>query len=283
MTQKRKGYIAALLFILPSFVGIVIFYIIPYIICFVQSLFSGGSFVGLGNYIDIFKNKTFMVAITNTAVFTIIAIPLLMIISFILASFLNSFKRISSFFRSALLVPVVIPVASLICVWKVLFEDKGAINGLLSFWGHNAVEFFNSWISMAILILIYIWKYCGFCVVLFTAALANIPSSYIESARLDGASPIKIIIKVKIPIITPTIFFVFLMELIYSFKIYREAFSLFGEYPNKNVYLIQNFVNNNYNNLNFPRLSAGSIILSVFIIGVLFAFFIWERKRSYLE
>ncbi len=283
MTQKRKSYIAAFLFIFPSFLGISIFYIIPYIICFVQSLFSGGKFAGIINYIDLFRNITFLVALKNTAVFTVIAIPLLMLISFLIALFLNSFKKISSFFRSALLIPVIIPVASLISVWMVIFEDNGAINGLLNFFGFSTVEFFNSWISMGILILIYTWKYCGFCVVLFTAGLANIPNSYIESAKLDGANTLKIVTKIKIPMITPTIFFVFLMELIFSFKIYREAFALFGEYPNKNVYLIQNFVNNNYYNLNFARLSAASIILSVFIIGIIFVFFMWERKRNYLE
>lgn len=71
------------------------------------------------------------------------------------------------------------------------------------------------------------------------------------------------------------------MELIYSFKIFREVFALFGDYPNTNVYFLQNFINNNYYNLNYPRLSAASIVLSLFIIIVLFIFFCFERKHSY--
>ena len=73
------------------------------------------------------------------------------------------------------------------------------------------------------------------------------------------------------------------MELIYSFKIFREIFALFGDYPNSNVYFLQNFINNNYYNLNYPRLSSASIILSVFMIIMLLAFFVFERKHSFVE
>ena len=283
MKRKRKEHLIAFLFILPSFAGIVVFYIVPYIICFVKSLYIGNTFVGIENYIQLFKNNTFLLALKNTAIFTVVAIPLLMVISFLIALFLNSFKKISSFFRSALLIPVVVPIASLICVWQVIFDDYGAINGLLSSLGLNTVEFFNSGFSMVMIIFIYVWKYCGFCVILFTAGLANVPQSLYESARLDGASSFQIVTRITIPMITPTTFFVFLMELIYSFKIFREVFALFGNYPNANVYFLQNFINNNYYNLNYPRLSSASIILSVFMIIVLLAFFIFERRHSFAE
>ncbi len=272
-----------MLFILPSLAGITVFYIVPYIICFVKSLYVGNTFVSIQNYIQLFQNNTFLLALKNTAVFTVAAIPLLMVISFLIALFLNSFKKISSFFRSALLIPVVVPVASLICVWQVIFDDYGAVNGLLNSLGFNTVEFFNSEFSMVMIIFIYVWKYCGFCVILFTAGLANVPQSLYESARLDGANSFKLVTKVTIPMITPTTFFVFLMELIYSFKIFREVFALFGDYPNTNVYFLQNFINNNYYNLNYPRLSSASIILSAFMIIVLLAFFIFERKHSFAE
>ena len=172
------------------------------------------------------------------------------------------------------------PVASLICVWQLLFDDYGVFNGLLDRFGISAVEFFSSEYSMVMIILIYVWKYCGFCVVLFTAGLANVPQSLYEGAKLDGANSFKLVIKITLPMITPTTFFVFLMEIIYSFKIFREVFALFGDYPNKNVYFLQNFINNNYYNLNYPRLSSASVILSVFIILLLLVFFIFERKNT---
>lgn len=282
MTKNRKSSLTAFLFILPSLLGIAVFYVVPYIICFVKSLFIDDEFVGLDNYTQLFRNGTFLLALKNTGIFTITAIPLLMIISFLIALFLNSFKKISSFFRSAILIPVVVPVASLICVWQLVFDDYGAINGLLNAIGISSVEFFGSGFSMVMIVFIYVWKYCGFCVVLFTAGLANVPQSLYESARLDGASSLRIVRDVTIPMITPTIFFVFLMEIIYSFKIFREVFALFGNYPDENVYFLQNFINNNYYNMNYSRLSAASIVLSLFIIVIMLLFFIFERKRNYI-
>lgn len=283
MTRKLKNYVIAYLFILPSLLGIAVFYVVPYLICIVKSLFIGNSFVGITNYIELFKNNTFLLALKNTGIFTAVAIPLLMVISFLFALFLNSFKKISSFFRSSLLIPVVVPVASLICVWQVIFDDYGAVNAFLNYLGIDTVRFFNSEFSMVMIILIYVWKYCGFCVILFTAGLANVPTSLYESARLDGANAFQIVRKITIPMITPTTFFVFLMEIIYSFKIFREVFALFGNYPDENVYFLQNFINNNYYNLDYSRLSSASVILSLFIIAILLIFFIFEKKRNYSE
>lgn len=268
------------MFILPSLAGIAVFYVVPYIICFVKSLYIGDSFVGLQNYKELFANNSFLLALKNTAVFTLTAIPLLMVISFLIALFFNSFKKISSFFRSSLLIPVVVPVAALISVWLVLFEDFGAVNFVLTKLGAEPVEFFSSHFSMVMIILIYVWKYTGFCVVLFTAGLAQVPDNLYESARLDGANTFALVTKITVPMITPTAFFVFLMEIIYSFKIFREVFALFGDYPEESVYFLQNFINNNYYNMNYPRLSAASIVLSLFIISLLFVFFTLERRHS---
>jgi multiple sugar transport system permease protein len=283
MKTKNKEKFIALIFILPSLAGITVFYLVPYIICFIKSMFIGNTFVGITNYIQLFQNNTFLLALKNTGIFTVVAIPLLMVISFLIALFLNSFKKISSFFRSAFLIPVVVPIASLICVWQVIFDDYGAVNGFLNSVGLDTLQFFNSEFSMVMVIIIYVWKYCGFCVILFTAGLANVPQSLYESAKLDGANSFQLITKITIPMITPTTFFVFLMEIIYSFKIFREVFALFGDYPNENVYFLQNFINNNYYNLNYPRLSSASIILSLFIIAVLLIFFTFERKHNFAE
>lgn len=280
MKRKTRESVAALLFILPSLLGIIVFYVVPYVMSLWRSFFVGDSFAGLTNYLDLFTSYTFLLALRNTAVFTLTGVPLLMVLSFLIALFLNSFERVAAFFRSALLIPVVIPVASLISVWQVLFEDYGAVNGLLNSLGFEGVEFFNSGFSMVMIVLIYVWKHCGFCVILFSAGIASVPKSCIESARLDGAAKGKIVTRIIIPSITPTTFFVLLMSLIYSFKIYREVFALFGDYPNENVYFLQNFVNNNYYNLNYPRLSAASVVLSVFIIAVLIAAFKLSKKRE---
>lgn len=283
MKFEKKQVVWAYIFLLPSLIGIAVFYVIPYIMCIYSSFVSKGSFAGLDNYIKLFQNKAFLYALRNTVIFTAVAIPLLMIISFLIAKFLTSFKKISAFFRSAYLMPIVIPAASLIYVWQLLFDDYGFVNNILSSLGIDTVQFFSSGFSMVMIIIIYIWKNCGFCVILFTAGLANLPKSVHESAYLEGAGGFKTTIKITLPLITPTTFFVFLMAVINSFRMFRESFSLFGTYPNENIYFLQNFINNNYNNFNYPQLSSSAIVMSLIFIGLMLIFFLYERKSDYLE
>ena len=283
MKFEKKQVVWAYIFLLPSLIGIAVFYVIPYIMCVYSSFVSKGSFAGLDNYIKLFQNKAFLYALRNTVIFTAVAIPLLMIISFLIAKFLASFKKISAFFRSAYLMPIVIPAASLIYVWQLLFDDYGFVNNILSSLGIDTVQFFSSGFSMVMIIIIYIWKNCGFCVILFTAGLANLPRSVHESAYLEGAGGFKTTIKITLPLITPTTFFVFLMAVINSFRMFRESFSLFGTYPNENIYFLQNFINNNYNNFNYPQLSSSAIVMSLIFIGLMLIFFLYERKSDYLE
>ena len=283
MKFEKKQVVWAYIFLLPSLIGIAVFYVIPYIMCVYSSIVSKGSFAGLDNYINLFQNKAFLYALRNTVIFTAVAIPLLMIISFLIAKFLTTFKKISAFFRSAYLMPIVIPAASLIYVWQLLFDDYGVVNNILSSLGIDTVQFFSSGFSMVMIIIIYIWKNCGFCVILFTAGLANLPKSVHESAYLEGASGFKTTIKITLPLITPTTFFVFLMAVINSFRMFRESFSLFGTYPNENIYFLQNFINNNYNNFNYPQLASSAIVMSLIFIGLMLIFFLYERKSDYLE
>ena len=283
MKFEKKQVVWAYIFLLPSLIGIAVFYVIPYIMCIYSSFVSKGSFAGLDNYINLFQNKAFLYALRNTVIFTAVAIPLLMIISFLIAKFLTSFKKISAFFRSAYLMPIVIPAASLIYVWQLLFDDYGIVNNILSSLGIDTVQFFSSGFSMVMIIIIYIWKNCGFCVILFTAGLANLPKSVHESAYLEGAGGFKTTIKITLPLITPTTFFVFLMAVINSFRMFRESFSLFGTYPNENIYFLQNFINNNYNNFNYPQLASSAIVMSLIFIGLMLIFFLYERKSDYLE
>ncbi|MGN1131635.1 MAG: carbohydrate ABC transporter permease [Ruminococcus sp.] len=283
MKFEKKQVVWAYIFLLPSLIGIAVFYVIPYLMCIYSSFVSNGSFAGLDNYIKLFQNKAFLYALRNTVIFTAVAIPLLMIISFLIAKFLASFKKISAFFRSAYLMPIVIPAASLIYVWQILFDDYGVVNNILSSLGIDTVQFFSSGFSMVMIIIIYIWKNCGFCVILFTAGLANLPKSVHESAYLEGASGFRTTIKITLPLITPTTFFVFLMAVINSFRMFRESFSLFGTYPNENIYFLQNFINNNYNNFNYPQLASSAIVMSLIFIGLMLIFFLYERKSDYLE
>lgn len=111
--------------------------------------------------------------------------------------------------------------------------------------------------------------------------MSNIPGNYVDAARMDGAGKWKIFYKIVLPLLRPTTFFALLISIINSFKIFREVYLLTGQYPDTKVYFIQHFMNNNFYNLNYPKLSSASVILSVLIVFVVLIIFLRERGGNY--
>ena len=193
---------------------------------------------------------------------------------------MSTFDKHTGFFSSLFLSPLIVPIASVVYVWQIFFTDYGVINSLLQKIGLQPVAFFKGPWSMALVIFIFVWKNCAYNIILFSAGLRKIPKEVREPARLDGANPFQVLTKITLPLLSPTTFFVLLMTIISSFKIYREVYMLYGVYPDEHVYMIQHFMNNNFNNLNYPRLSTASIVLSIFVIAFMLVFFLAERRSS---
>ena len=277
--KTRRAWTGAA-FAAPATLGAAVFYLVPYLISVFYSLTVRGKFVGLQNFFSLFSSDTFLLSMKNTAVFSAFAIPLSVVIPFFIALFLASFDKYTDFFSSLFLSPLIVPIASVVYVWKIIFSDFGIINGILNRFGLGTVHFFKGGWAMAVVILIFVWKNCAYNIILFSAGIRKIPKEALESARLDGASNMQVITRIVIPLLTPTTFFVVLLTVISSFKIYREIYLLFGQYPDESVYMIQHFMNNNFQNLNYPRLSSASIVLSVFIIAAMLVFFRLEKRSA---
>lgn len=280
MKQKTKQAWTGILFALPAFIGILIFYLIPYGISLFYGFTMQNRFVGFDNFTVLMKSDVFWLSMKNTAIFSLIAIPLAIIIPFLIALFLSTFDKHTSFFSSLFLSPLIVPITSVAYVWQIFFTDYGVVNDLFRKLGIETVQFFKGGWAMAIVILIFVWKNCAYNIILFSAGLRKIPKDIREFARLDGASGMQIITRIVIPLLRPTTFFVFLLTVISSFKIFREIYLLYGMYPDEHVYMIQHFMNNNFNNLNYPRLGAASIVLSIVIIAIMLVFFLIERRSS---
>ena len=280
MKLKTKQAWTGILFSLPALLGILLFYLIPYIISIYYGFTVQNRFVGFANFAELMKSDTFWLAMKNTAVFSIFAIPLAVVIPFLIALFLSTFDKHTSFFSSLFLSPLIVPIASVIYVWQIFFTDYGVVNGILEKLGIEPVQFFKGGWAMALVILIFVWKNCAYNIILFSAGLRKIPKDVREFARLDGANHFQVITRIVVPLLRPTTFFVILLTVISSFKIFREVYLLYGMYPDENVYMIQHFMNNNFNNLNYPRLSTASIILSIVIIAVMLLLFLYEKKGA---
>ncbi len=285
--RKTRKTITALLFVLPCLLGAFVLDVIPMPISFVYSFTQGVgqlTFVGLDNYIQLLsQNGAFLLSLKNTALFSIMGIPLLIIISLFLANLLNTGVSKMTFFRSAMLYPMIIPGASVVMVWQLFLNDDGIINGYLNKFGIEPISFLNSSWSIYVIVVIFIWKNLGYNVILFMTGLNAIPPEYREAAQLDGASKFRTFIQITLPLLKPTTFFVLLMSIINSLKIFREIYQMSGGYPNDNIYFVQHFMNNNFENLNYSRLCTAAVILSLIFSVIMFFVFRLEKKSTEID
>jgi multiple sugar transport system permease protein len=128
----------------------------------------------------------------------------------------------------------------------------------------------NSPSAFASLVALYIWKNCGYNIVLFLAALNSVPRECREAAEIDGAGGRERLFGVTLPMIAPHSFFVLVISVANSFKAFREAYMLYGSYPNRSIYMLQHFMNNNFENLNYIRLSVAAIMVFLVIFALVF-------------
>ncbi len=256
-----------LLFMLPSLLGTLIFIFIPFLDVIFKSFFNGvsGEFVAFKNYINIFTNKAFRLASFNTFKFIIICIPLLVAISLLVAILLDNMTFKQEFFKTTFLIPMAIPVASVVLLWTVTFNDKGTINGFLNRYGINGVDWLNSDFAFWVLVFTYIWRNLGYNIVLWLAGLSNISKSLYEAGSVDGANKKQLFIFITLPNLIPTIFTVSVLSLLNSFKVFREAYLVAGEYPHNSMYMLQHNFNNWFMSLDIDKLSAGATILSIIV------------------
>ena len=222
-------------YLLPSLAGVLLFFFLPLLMLLKTSFQkspTNSDFVGFANYGRVITNSAFVNASKNTLTFALISVPLAIVLSLLVALLLNSGMPGKSIFRSILLNPMMVPVASIVLIWQVFFSYNGVINGwFASLFGMNKIDWLKSSYAQIVIFLMFIWKNLGYNMVLFLAALNNIPTEVIESAKMDGAGPVKRFFSIKMHYLSSTIFFVGIMSLINSFKIFREVYLLTGDYP----------------------------------------------------
>lgn len=283
-TGKKYNNKMALFFLAPSLIGFLIFFFIPFVgglyYSFVDSPI-GGKFVGLANYIDLIRNPVFLKAGYNTLVFTAISVPLNILISLGLALLLNRRIYGRNIIRMGFIIPLVVPVASVVLVWQILFDMNGSLNALISFFGLSPIDWMKTDFARVVVVIVYLWKNTGYNMVLFLAGLQNIPLEYYEAADIDGASNWQKFTNITLIYLTPTMFFVFIMSIINSFKVFREVYLISGAYPHDSIYMLQHYMNNKFASLDYQMLTSAAFIMTIFIyILVLFLFKVQKKVSS---
>lgn len=274
--QVRKGKKISWGYLFPSLAGVLLFFVLPFLVVIYYSLVDNPinrEFVFLDNFVRVATNKAFQQAAFNTLKFSVVAVPLAVILSLLLAMMLDYKIPFRSQFRTAFLSPMMVPVASIILIWQVLFHYNGIVNDFIGLFGADKIDWMKSSHAQVVIVILFLWKNLGYNMILFMAALGSIPKDILEVAILESATPFQIFWHIKIRYLSSTILFVTIMSLINSFKVFREIYLLTGNYPYDTIYMMQHFMNNAFAQLDYQKLSAAAIMMSivmVIIIGILF-------------
>ena len=222
------------LYLLPGLVGLLAFYLVPFVWGIWFSLTDGtidNRFVGFDNYLRVWQNEVFQLGLKNTIELSLLCAPVIFVLSFLLAGMLRKPIAGSTFYRNALLMPYLMPSAAMLIIWLILFDYGGPINRLVAALGFDRVFWLEGAALRVPIVLLYIWKNLGFSVVIFTAALQAVPESLYEYASLEGAGWFRREWSITLPQILPTAFLVFVLAVVNAFKIFKEVYFIGGAYP----------------------------------------------------
>ena len=263
-------------FLAPSVLGVLIFFVLPFLVVIYFSFVDNPvakQFVGFQNFISVIGNQAFRTAVGNTLFFSIVAVPLAVVLGMALAFLLDAGIPLRSELRSCFLTPLMVPTASVVLIWQVLFDYNGVVNLAVQKFGGGRVDWLKSSAGLFVVILLFLWKNLGYNMILFLSAMGNIPKDIIEVAELDGANRRQIFFHVKLRYLSPTILFVTILSMINSFKVFREVYLLTGEYPYGALYMLQHYMNNTFASGDYQKLSTAAIYMSlvmIVIMGILF-------------
>ena len=283
-SAKAKDFLTSMCFMGPSLFGVMLFFIVPFGVVVYYSFIKSPmnpEFVFLDNFKALIGNSSFQTAAKNTATFSAIAVPLAVILAMGLALMLEARIPLKSQFRTFFLSPMMVPVASIVLIWQVMFHYNGVLNEFFAAFGWDKIDWMKSEYSQIVIVTLFLWKNLGYNMILFMSALANIPKELLEVADVEGASELYKFFAIKLRYLSPTVLFVTILSLINSFKVFREIFLMTGKYPYESLYMLQHFMNNTFGSLDYQKLSAAAVLMAlvmVIIIAILFKVEDWFGK-----
>jgi multiple sugar transport system permease protein len=266
----------AYLFLAPTLIGLLVFSLGPILASLGLSLMKWNiidtpKWVGLLNFQVLFKESLFWKALVNTLRYMVMAIPLEMLLSLVFAVLLSRGLRGESFFRTAFFAPGVCSVVAMAMVWRQIFDFKlGMLNGLLSYFGVNPIPWLLiTQTAMPAVVLMSVWMGVGFSMLLWLAALQGVPQTYYDAALVDGAGRWAKFRYVTWPLITPTAFFMLIIDVIASFQVFQQTFVLTGGGPQQSTYTLVLYIYDKaFRNFLLGDASATAYVLFFIMLGL---------------
>lgn len=278
---KKKDNRKAFLFLMPSLAGVTVFVLIPFFDVIRRSFYEamGKKAVGLSNYKLVMENEAFKQAVSNTVRFLAVCIPVLMIVSLVIVLLIQGIGEQGEQFKTVFLVPLAIPIASVVLLWDLVFDNAGYLNLIMDLLHLERVDWMNGETAFPVLVFSYLWKNTGYNMVLWLAGLNGISLSLYEAAKVDGAGTWKCFWYITLPNLKSTVFIIGVLSFVNSFKVFREAYLVAGDYPNESIYMLQHLFNNWFVSMDIHKMSAAAVMTSVFII-LLLIFVQWINDKG---
>ena len=284
--ERDKQTLAAWLFLLPSFLGFLVFTAGPVVAAGVISLldwnlFSPPTFAGLRNFTRLGGDPTFWSALVNTAYFTVASVPLTIVVSLALALLLGHGIRRIAVFRSLLLLPYATITVAVAFVWMWMYiPQDGLINTVLGWVGIAGPAWLisDTW-AMPALIAMSVWKGFGFGMVVFLAGLQAIPQQLYEAARIDGSGRWQTFRHITLPMLSPAMFFVVVTSIIASFQVFDQAVIMTRGGPGTDTTtLVMYIYRTGFENYDQGYAAAQSLVLFAFIVVITAMQFVLQRR-----
>jgi len=281
---------AFLLFISPWIIGFLAFFVGPAIASLVYSFADYNAitkpiWVGFDNYAKLWSDEVYLKSLRNTLYFVFIGVPVTVGFQILLSLLLNIEVPGIRFFRTLYYLPYLVPPVATVIIWLILFgSGDGVVNTIVLWFGGAQIDWMGSeGLIKPVIITIGMWM-SGGSVLVFLAGLKGIPSSLYEASRIDGAGRVRTFFSVTLPMLTPSILFTVVMQIIYYFQMFTEAMLLSKGGPN---YASQTYMMNTYQvafrDLNFGYAMAQSWVLFVIILLITVALMQSSRRWVYYE
>ncbi len=279
----RKSYHGYFL-IAPIMLGCVMFYAIPFVMVLRYSVLQGSgfsaNFVGFRNYIHIFDEPTYSLSMKNSALFLSLGLPAIMVLAYLVALMLQKQAGKHQLLKSVFLFPYIMPVAGTVLLVDLIFSETGLLNDFFALLHLPVADWLAGPEAFWIVILLYLWKNTGYSVILLLAGLVTIPEDQFEAAELDGASAWQKFRYITTPQMWYSVFFALVFSVINAFKCFREIFLIGGQHPNDDIYMLQHFVNNSFENMNYGNLAVSSVLLLIVILVFFGIFYVFVSKKE---
>ena len=287
---RREEAMWGLALILPSTLGILVFAILPILGSFGISFTDWGglslpSWTGLENYKRALDDSKATESIGRTLIFTIISVPLGLVVAIVLASLIQNLKleKVKTFFRTLYYLPMVTIGVATALLFKVLFTAQGPINLPLNLLGIQGPAWLDSPGTVLSAIAIYsVWQGAGSSIILFMAALANVPKELYEAAQIDGAQPIRLFWHITLPMISPTIFLILILSLIGSLQVFEAVLVMTKGGPGDSSMTIAMYIYKtgfNYFKMGYATALAWLLSLALVVLIVLQ----WRLQKSWVH